>query len=89
MSVATMAPSSDGRTDVIRLSLLGATVAMARLTLAHSSLVSRNLHSIYSSKHILHSISERKHNLITHIYIYNTELIHLITYIYTEFIHLI
>jgi hypothetical protein len=101
LPVATMTPNSDIRADVIHLSLLGSTLVMDKLASAHPSLVDRNLHSISSSKHILHSVSERKHNLHSiserkhnliiyiYMYIYNTELIYLITYIYTEFIHLI
>jgi hypothetical protein len=69
--VATVDCSSDGRADVILLSLLKSTVAIDRLTSAHSALLDRkcNLHSVYKRKHNLHIVSERKHNLHLIIYI--------------------
>jgi hypothetical protein len=61
MSVATMAPSSDGHADIIGPLLLESTVAMRVLTSAYPSLLDLRhyLHSICKSKHNLHIVSER------------------------------
>jgi hypothetical protein len=87
-SVATVAPSSYERADIIHLLLLGTKVATGKLILAHPLLLDRNLHLVYSLKHILHLVSkkhnlhlvsERKHNLITYIYTH-TKFMHIIQF---------
>jgi hypothetical protein len=58
--VATVAPTSDGRADIICPLLLESTVERGMLTSAHPSLLDRkhNMHSVYKRKYNLHTISE-------------------------------
>jgi hypothetical protein len=82
-----VAPSSNGRVDIIRLLLLESTVATDVLISAHPLLLDRkhNLHSVYKRRHNLHIICEIKHNLYLITYIKFMQKLN----IYTEFVHLV
>jgi hypothetical protein len=58
MSITIVTPSNEERADIIRLSLLGATVAMGKLMSSHPSLLDRNIHLVFRLKHILHLVNQ-------------------------------